>query len=221
MEIKVCGITSVEQLKQLQELNVHYAGLIFHEGSKRFAREKLKDAGPEIHGLDIARIGVFVNATRELIERAVEEYELTGVQLHGDESPEFCKELMQKVNVIKAFPIDVNTDIDAVTLPYHESCNYYLFDRMSESYGGSGVKFDWDLLDKALVNKLFFLSGGIGPDDAETIRNFYHPFFYAIDINSRFETAPGQKDMEMISRFISELTADETNPEIAISLGSD
>jgi phosphoribosylanthranilate isomerase len=220
MEIKVCGITSVEQLHALQGLGVHYAGIVLHEGSKRYAGEKLRGRTAEIGNLDISRIGVFVDAPLETIQDAIEEYALVSVQLHGKETPEFCHKLMEKANVIKAFHVDADTDIDAMVGSYHDSCNYYLFDTASEEGGGSGKKFNWDLLDKALVNKLFFLSGGIGPEDAEKITDFYHPFLYAIDVNSRFETTAGIKNIELIKEFIDTIAGTTTDPEVAISLNT-
>jgi phosphoribosylanthranilate isomerase len=220
MEIKVCGITSVEQLSALQGIGVHYAGIVLHEASKRYAGEKLRERTHAIEALDISRIGVFVDASIETIEHAIEEFALVGVQLHGNESPEFCRSLMEKANVVKAFHIDSNTGIDELTAPYQDACNYYLFDTASAEGGGSGRKFNWDLLDKALVNKLFFLSGGIGPEDADKISNFYHPFLYAIDINSRFETKPGVKDIELIKEFIDSIAGTTTDPEVVISLNT-
>jgi phosphoribosylanthranilate isomerase len=220
MEIKVCGNTSVEQLSALQGIGVNYAGIILYEGSKRFAGEKLRGQKEAIESLDISCVGVFVDDSADYIINAIEEYSLMGVQLHGSETPEFCHSLMGKANVIKAFHIDNDTDIDAMVAPYQDSCNYYLFDTASEEGGGSGRKFDWDFLDKALVNKLFFLSGGIGPDDADRISSFYHPFLYAIDINSRFETSPGVKDIQLIHDFITSISGKTTDPEVTISLNT-
>jgi phosphoribosylanthranilate isomerase len=221
MEIKVCGITSVEQLKELKDLGVHYAGLIFNEASPRDVTKKLAGKSAEVAELGISRIGVFVDEEEDVIRKVIEEYSLTGIQLHGKETPSFCARFMDTVNVIKAFHIDSATDIDGITNAYHSSCNYFLFDTASRTPGGSGIKFNWNLLQKAPVDKLFFLSGGIGPDDAEKIANFYHPFLYAIDINSLFEVSPGVKDMKRIKKFINEITDATSDPEVFISLKSD
>lgn len=221
MEIKVCGVTSVEQLKALQDLDVHYAGLIFNEASPRNATEKLKGKSAEVAKLDISRIGVFVDEDESVIRQRIAEYSLTGIQLHGNETPSFCERFMETVNVIKAFHIDSDTDIDGVTNAYHNSCNFFLFDTASRTPGGSGIKFDWDLLEKAPVDKLFFLSGGIGPQDADKIAHFYHPFLYAVDINSLFETSPGVKDIELVKKFINDIADATTDPEVFISLKSD
>jgi phosphoribosylanthranilate isomerase len=221
MEIKVCGVTSVEQLKELQDLGVHYAGIVFNEASPRDATKKLMGKKEEVAKLQISRIGVFTNAPEDLIREAIEEYSLTGIQLHGNETPSFCARFIDTVNVIKAFYIDAKTDIDGVTNAYQNSCNYFLFDTASKTETGTGIKFDWDLLQKAPVDKLFFLSGGIGPDDAEKIAHYYHPFLYAIDINSLFETSPGVKDIARIKKFITAITDATSDPEVYISLKSD
>lgn len=210
MKIKVCGITTFEQLVELQNAGADYAGLIFYEGSKRFVGDALQNQQSAIRELQIPKVGVFVNASQEVIEKAVNDYGLTAVQLHGDETPQFCEALAAKMNVIKAFRIGNDTDIDALVSPYNQSCKYYLLDTASPSYGGSGEKFDWNKLEDAIISKLFFLSGGIDPEDAERIGKFYHSFLYAVDINSRFETAPGVKDLSKVDAFISRVkTASE------------
>jgi phosphoribosylanthranilate isomerase len=205
MKIKVCGITSLEQLQQLQQLGVDYAGLIFFEGSKRYMEEKLKEVQGAIRETGIRKVGVFVNQELEVIERAIRDYGLYAVQLHGDETDEFCLELMDKVKVIKVFRIGSEVDIDKMVAPFQETCHYFLFDTDTDSFGGSGKQFDWALLEGATLGKPFFLSGGIGPNDIEKIKAFQHPYLYAIDVNSRFETEPGVKDMERVQQFISEL----------------
>lgn len=204
MKVKVCGITRLEQLQQLQDMGVDYAGLIFFEGSKRFAGEALKEDQEAIRELAIRRVGVFVNTEMEVILEAIADYGLTAVQLHGDETDEFCLELMDKVKVIKVFRIAGEVAIDSLTEPFQNVCHYFLFDTDTSSYGGSGKQFDWGVLQEANIGKPFFLSGGIGPGDAEKVRAFQHPYFYAVDVNSRFETEPGVKDMEKVKQFINE-----------------
>ena len=204
MKIKVCGITQLEQLQQLQELGVDYAGMIFFEGSKRYAGEALKDDREAIRSLAIKRVGVFVNTELEVIQQAIADYGLSAVQLHGDETDEFCLELMDKVKVIKVFRIGGEVAIDALTEPFLNVCHYFLFDTDTSSYGGSGKQFDWSVLQEASIGKPFFLSGGIGPADVEKVKIFQHPFFYVVDVNSRFETEPGVKDMEKVKQFINE-----------------
>jgi phosphoribosylanthranilate isomerase len=221
MEIKVCGVTSVEQLKELEDLGVHYAGIVLNEASPRNASKTFIGKKEEVAKLDISRIGVFTDEEEDVIRKAIEEYSLTGIQLHGNETPAFCARFMETVNVIKSFYIDSDTDIDAVTNAYQNSCNFFLFDTASRTPGGTAIKFNWHLLDKAPVDKLFFLSGGIGPGDAKKIGHFYHPFLYAIDINSQFETSPGVKDIALIKDFITEITEASSDPTVHISLKTD
>ena len=137
----------------------------------------------------------------------VEKYELDMVQLHGNESPELCAELSEDTEVIKVFSIGKDTEsIDKLIAPYDNVCDYYLFDTSTKgSKGGTGVKFDWKKLAGAKIEKPFFLSGGIGPDDVAIIKKFKHPDFFGIDVNSKFEKEPGVKDMGQVLGFIKNM----------------
>ena len=203
MKVKVCGITSLEQLQQLQQIGVDYAGLIFYEGSKRYAANKLANQKSEIKKSGIKKVGVFVNADYQTILNAIEDYGLGAVQLHGDETGEFCLGLMDKVEVIKVFRVAGEEQIGKLIEPFQNVCHYFLFDTDTKSYGGSGQQFDWTVLQNAEVNKPFFLSGGIGLEDAEKVKAFHHPYLYAVDVNSRFETEPGVKDLKKVQEFIN------------------
>jgi phosphoribosylanthranilate isomerase len=202
MQIKVCGITSFTQLKQLEDLNADFSGLIFYPLSKRYVSDHLEHDQQNIRGLQIKKIGVFVNQTLAVIEKAISDYGLYAVQLHGDETVEFCKELMNKAIVIKVFRLAKSNNIDALIAPFMEACHYFLFDTDTAGYGGSGKKFNWELIQHASIKKPFFLSGGIGACDVTSIRSFHHPYLFAIDVNSHFETEPGLKDMQMVDSFI-------------------
>ena len=208
MKIKVCGITQADQLKQLDELGVDYAGLIFFRQSARYMLDKLLTKDVLDLSLSLQKVGVFVNASEEFINAQVELYGLDLVQLHGDETPAFCKHISSTVSVIKAFRITKYNEqnIDWMIKPYEEVCDYYLFDTNRKgAYGGTGEKFDWKILNNNIINKPFFLSGGIGVADVEKVKAFHHPFLYAVDINSMVETEPGIKDMEQVKMFIEEL----------------
>lgn len=208
MKIKVCGITQLVQMKQLEAMGVDYAGMIFFHGSPRYILKKLRSIDVHEAGLKLQKVGVFVNASQEDIMTQVELYGLDLVQLHGYETPAFCRHIRKVARVIKAFRLNsVNEkNIDWMVKPYEHDCDHYLFDFHQQGlYGGTGEKFNWAALAKSTVGKSFFLSGGIGPDDVEAIRNFHHPFLHAIDINSKFETIPGVKDMAAIKKFIDSL----------------
>jgi phosphoribosylanthranilate isomerase len=205
MNIKVCGITQFKQLQQLEALNIDYAGLIFYKDSPRFMGDKISGKEVKDADFDIKKVGVFVNPGYSELLDAIDEYGLDIVQLHGNETPELCEDLSAEVEVIKAFRIEAGTtDIDALVAPYDAVCDYYLFDTagLKESFGGTGQQFDWTILKKAKIEKPFFLSGGIGPDDAAKVKAFSHPDFFAIDVNSKFETAPGVKDMAALLKFL-------------------
>lgn len=213
MKIKVCGITQAKQLIQLDDLGVDYAGMIFYERSARYVLDKLSGEDVKELNLSLQKVGVFVNASVEEIKARVELYGLNAVQLHGDETPSFCKKISEQVSVIKAFRINTNgQNIDRLINPFEEFCDYYMFDTGGTGkYGGSGEKFDWAILEKAKINKSFFLSGGITLDDAEKIKAFQHPFFYAADINSGFEIEPGVKNMELVKSFAEQFKNTTSN----------
>ncbi len=212
MNIKVCGITEMKQLNQLEGLDIDFAGLIFYKESPRYIGEKIPKKELKNADLDLKKVGVFVNPEMIEVLDAIDDYGLDAVQLHGSETPEMCEDLGSEVEVIKAFRVGAETDIDKMIAPYDAVCDYYLFDTKTAynfppgggwevALGGTGKQFDWSILSKAKIEKPFFLSGGIGPDDAAKIKAFRHPDFFGIDINSRFEKSPGVKDMGMLLQF--------------------
>ena len=209
MQIKVCGVTTFKQLQQLDGLEIGFAGLIFNQDSPRYAagsqlKEELMDAD-----LDIKKVGVFTNQEIEEIMQIVDDYDLDVVQLHGEESAELCRELSSHVETIKVirFAEDNPLHVDKLLEEYDAVVDYYLFDMAAKNgYGGTGRKINWAVVAKGKIEKPFFLGGGISPADTAAIKNFSHPDFYGIDINSRFEKEPGVKDMPAILRFKHELS---------------
>ena len=203
MNIKVCGITEMKQLQQLDGLDIDFAGLIFYKESPRYIGDKISKTELKKADLDIKKVGVFVNPEMIDVLDAIDNYGLDAVQLHGDESPEMCEDLSSEVEVIKAFRVTEGVDIDKLVAPFDAVCDYYLFDTggLKESFGGTGQQFDWTILPKAKIEKPFFLSGGIGPDDAAKVKMFKHPDFFGVDINSLFEKEPGVKDMSKVLQF--------------------
>jgi phosphoribosylanthranilate isomerase len=203
MNIKVCGITEMKQLQQLDGLDIDFAGLIFYKESPRYIGEKISKKELKSADFDLKKVGVFVNPEMIDVLDAIDDYGLDAVQLHGDESPEMCEDLSSEVEVIKAFRVSDGVDIDKLVAPYDAVCDYYLFDTggLKESFGGTGKQFDWTILTKAKIEKPFFLSGGIGPDDAPKVKAFKHPDFFGVDINSLFEKEPGVKDMSKVLHF--------------------
>ncbi|GAB6007575.1 phosphoribosylanthranilate isomerase [Dysgonomonas reticulitermitis] len=213
MKIKVCGMKYPGNIRELNKLPVDFTGLIFHKKSPRYVDDlKPADIRNSFHG-GKEKVGVFVNADMDYIIQMVNEYTLYLIQLHGDESPDFCKELNKTAPVIKAFSITENFDFDQ-TKAYEDICDYFLFDTKTPRHGGSGLKFDWKILDRYSGNTPFFLSGGISSEDAERIKEIQHPQLYAVDLNSRFETAPGLKDIELVEQFIKRLKDEQDQPAI-------
>ena len=203
MNIKVCGITEMKQLQQLDGLDIDFAGLIFYKESPRYMGNTLSGSEVKRADLDLKKVGVFVNPEMIEVLDAIDEYGLDVVQLHGDESTEMCDDLSSEVEVIKTFHVRPDqASIDELVAPYDAVCDYYLFDTATDySLGGTGKQFDWTLLTNARIEKPFFLSGGISVDDASKIRAFRHPDFFGVDINSRFEKSPGVKDMALVLQF--------------------
>ncbi len=199
MNIKICGITDIKQLQQLDALNINFAGLIFEPSSPRYIGDKLKKSDIQKADFEFKKVGVFVNPEMIDVLDAIDDYGLDVVQLHGTESPEMCEDLSSEVEVIKAFSLTGSEkNIDQLVAPYDAVCDYYLFDTAGKSAGGNGVQFDWAVLSKAKIEKPFFLSGGIGTDDIAKIKSFKHPDFLGVDANSKLETAPGIKDMAKV-----------------------
>lgn len=205
MRIKVCGITRINDLQALVDNNVDYAGFIFHEKSPRFAGNKI-DARSVRETTRIKKVGVFVNAALAQIERTVSDYALDMVQLHGDETPEFCALVRSFLPVVKAFRIGDNVNWQTDVAPFIPVTDYFLFDTASvKLYGGTGEQFNWDLLTTYPFEHPFFLSGGITPDQAGEIRDMQLPMLFAADVNSRFEDSPGVKNIALVEQFVKQI----------------
>ncbi|MGC4103606.1 phosphoribosylanthranilate isomerase [Ferruginibacter sp.] len=203
MNIKVCGITQLKQLQQLDGLNIEFAGLIFVKDSPRYVGDSLDKNAVKNADFDLKKVGVFKDPEMIDVLDAIDDYGLDVVQLHGDESPEMCEDLSSEVEVIKVFSIDSDTkDIDELVADYDAVCDYYLFDTKADGgTGGTGKQFDWKILSKAKIEKPFFISGGIGLEDADKLKRFKHPDYYGVDVNSKFEKEPGVKDMAKVLQF--------------------
>ena len=204
-KIKVCGMRDADNIKQLVKLKPDYIGFIFYPESKRYIGDNFNMKVLEKIPPKIKRVGVFVNDLIENVINMADTFGLDYVQLHGDEAPEYCCELQEmNVSVIKAFGMSEDFDFEKV-MDYDTCCDYFLFDTMSIQHGGTGMKFNWNLIYNYDFPKPFFLSGGIGLEDIPEIHKIDQTYLYAIDINSKFEIEPGIKDINAISKFISML----------------
>ncbi len=207
-KLKVCGLTKPEQIQELISMRVDFLGFIFYEKSPRYVLNHL--SLEEISTINHqGKVGVFVNEELDIIVKIVQHADLNFVQLHGDESNDFILGLRQKLNpkvgiikVIRIGNIDSdNKDKIAQTLSSNlQPVTYYLFDTDSKAFGGTGKQFDWNILNDFTIPLPYFLSGGISEENignTETLKQ--RPF--ALDINSKFETEPGNKDIDRIKKF--------------------
>lgn len=194
-----------ENLQQVCGLGPDFVGYIFFRASARYVGEKPDEALFSIPGDRVSRVGVFVNEPLLSLRNIVEAGWVDVVQLHGSETPEYCKTLVNEgIHVIKAIgPKHLDT-IEKLE-DYYGVVHYFLVDAASEGSGGSGEKFDWALLKKYTLPIPFLLSGGIGPGDANSIRNLDHLLLRGLDVNSRFEEAPGRKNIKSLKGFIKEI----------------
>lgn len=196
--IKVCGLKHAENIEAVAALGVDMLGFIFYPPSPRC----VLPAGPP--ATETGRVGVFVDAPRaEMLEYA-RRFQLTGLQLHGKETPDSCRAMRGSYQVIKAFPIAEAADFQAVR-DYEGCCDYFLFDTKGSRHGGNGVAFDWNLLETYQGDTPFFLSGGIAPADAVELARLQHPQLAGFDLNSRFESEPGLKRPELLLEFLQQL----------------
>lgn len=202
MIIKVCGMREAENIREVEALGIDFMGFIFWPKSSRYVSEC-----PAYLPTQCKRTGVFVNEDLDQVRHMAKAYALDVIQLHGSESPEqisHLSPLTSHLSIIKAFNIATTEDIEA-TKPYEGIIDYLLFDTKGKTVGGNGEKFDWSVLEAYHGDTPFLLSGGIGPDDAERVRSFHHPKCIGIDLNSRFEIAPGLKDINKLRAFLAKV----------------
>jgi len=194
MIIKVCGMREAGNIREAEALGVDWIGMIFWPHSKRGVTVR-----PDYLPVRARRVGVFVDETIDVVRQTADDYALDLIQLHGSEPPSFLSAIGRRT--IKAFNIASAGDLRQ-TEPYEGIADYFLFDTKGKSVGGNGEKFDWSILSDYHGSTPFLLSGGIGPDDAERVKKFHHPLFVGIDLNSRFERMPGEKDITRLEKFI-------------------
>ncbi len=202
MRLKVCGMRELENISALSELDPNYIGFIFWSESSRFVDKKTPPLDKKI-----IKTGVFVDATFDYILTKIKDHQLDAVQLHGQESCSYCKVIKDYgLKVIKSFSIKNTFDFNTLE-DYENSCDYYLFDTKGKLPGGNGFTFDWKILNEYPSQKPFFLSGGIGVDNLNEIKKLVKTKLpiHAIDVNSKFETTPGNKNIELLKKFKKEI----------------
>lgn len=205
LKIKVCGLREAVNLEQVCSLGPDFVGYIFYRGSSRYVGDHPDESLFSIPGNSISRVGVFVNEPILSVRNIVGNGWVDVVQLHGSETPEYCKALVNEgVHVIKAIGPSHLDSIERLE-DYYGVTHYFLFDTAGEGKGGTGVKFDWALLEKYELPVPFLLSGGIGPGDASSILALDHLQLRGVDVNSKFEQVPGRKNISELEAFIKEI----------------
>lgn len=207
MEIKVCGMRELENIQRLvSEVKPDWMGLIFYSKSPRFVSDAKAE---ELKEIPVKKVGVFVNETEEEILRKADDFNLSAIQLHGNESVDFVKSLSEKTDCELWNVVSVGVEIDWKSLEgYVPFVSKFLFDTATSAHGGSGKKFDWAILETYPFNKGFLLSGGLDEECIDEVLALRQriPQLQGVDLNSKFETAPGLKNIEKLTRFKVGLT---------------
>ncbi len=205
LKVKVCGMRDPQNIDEVCKANPDFLGYIFHPKSSRYVGDS-----PDLSIFtrvpsSTKKVGVFVNEEAEKVIEICKEYKLKVAQLHGKESPDYCRQIRENgFLVFKAFSLDESFDFN-ILKDYISVVDYFLFDTKGKLPGGTGVKFNWELLNKYKLENPFFLSGGIGPDDYDGITTLNNKQLYALDINSGFEIEPALKDAEKVKAFIEKV----------------
>jgi len=194
-----------QNINQICQLPISYIGFIFYDKSLRFVGEDFDSNITNQIPEQIKKVGVFVNANEAYITSKIETYRLDCVQLHGNETPEFCRVFKEKhIITIKSFGIDAQFDFSTL-IPYLDSCDYFLFDTKSAVHGGTGERFDWKILTNYTLEKPIFLSGGISVETVSMLKEIKCLQMHAFDINSKFELKPALKDVNKVQHFIQKM----------------
>ena len=232
--VKVCGLRDPKNIEEVIKAGATAVGMIFYDKSPRgvtietdsdkiIFRTEMEDK------MQVPRFGVFVNESIETVLQVYYDYSLSVIQLHGEETPEYCRQMRDKMQniwekqivpayrsigkelpancccqIVKTISISKPEDLQKYK-EYVGVVDFFLFDTKCEEKGGSGQQFDWSILDQYDGDLEFLLSGGIGPDDLERCKAFNHPKYGGIDINSKFEVSPGIKDAQKVKEFIDAL----------------
>ncbi len=209
MRVKVCGMTDMDQVRQLDEIGVEFCGFIFYPKSPRYVFKHVPATEIKKIKGHINKVGVFVNAYADDILKTVDDCGLYLVQLHGDETPRECEKISSYVTTVKAFRLSESDNILWKIKDYQDVVDMFLFDTEGAGYGGTGKKFNWEVLKGLNIRKPFFLSGGIQPDDTDKLKLFAQDAvakdLFAVDVNSRFEITHGIKDVQKIKNFVTDL----------------
>ncbi len=207
LELKVCGLKEPENINRVLKLAPDRIGFIFYPGSPRYVLPELKPEQLDFLPNTLHKTGVFVNQPLAEIKRISEQFMLDSIQLHGNETPEFCQELYGVRPIIKAFGVNDETDWNSIK-HYEKMCNLFLFDTASKTYGGSGKRFNLTSLKRYNGMLPYFIAGGIGPQNIETVMNEIRELndkrLIGLEVNSAVESSPGIKDIDLLTSFIKQ-----------------
>jgi phosphoribosylanthranilate isomerase len=207
LKIKVCGMREAANIAEIAALPIDYMGFIFYNKSPRYVTDF------KATKTNRTKVGVFVNADFDFILNKIVDFDLKMLQLHT-ETPHMIKRLKEylsnhgyaTIQIMKVFAVGENFDFTQL-VDYESVADYFLFDTQTPKHGGSGLKFDWNLLKQYDLEKPFFLAGGISATDASAILDLNLKKLYAIDLNSKFEIRPAFKNAKLLSEFISQINA--------------
>lgn len=203
MKIKVCGMRESNNIRQLELLRPDFMGFIFYPPSSRFAGDMLDEELVKKLDPRIEKVGVFVNESLDQMERTLQKFNFRTVQLHGSETPGLAGTLREKgYSVIKVFSVG---DRLPEVKEFEGVVDYFMFDTKTSAFGGSGKRFNWEILKNYVSHVPLFLSGGIGPESLRELKNMDNPHICAVDINSRFEISLGLKNIPEIEEFKKQL----------------
>ena len=194
METKVCGVTKVEQALLMEAMGVKYIGLNFVKSSSRYVTPEVAEEIVSELSPDTKAVGVFMNHGTQAVQEIADQVGLDMIQYHGAEPVTDLKS--QDLPTIKVFAVDAEFDPKSI-LAYEDVADYFLFDaKVGAQTGGTGQAFDWEILNEIQTDTPYFLAGGLGPHNLEEAKNNTKAF--AVDLNSKIETKPGVKDLELL-----------------------
>jgi phosphoribosylanthranilate isomerase len=210
LSIKVCGLKEPRNILEVAMLRPHYIGFILYRNSKRYiSLRNVTEVAKNIPE-SVRKVGVIVNEPLEYAIKIAQSGAFDLLQLHGNESMDYCRKLSSEIKIIKAFP--VSGSLPEKLVNYQPYCSMFLFDTAGRNHGGNGKKFDHRILDNYSLDTGYLLSGGIAPDDFSYIGKLQKYGMAGVDLNSRFETQPGIKNIELLKRFMENLLKyDEQN----------
>lgn len=211
MQVKICGMREAANILAVADFNPDFLGFIFYAKSPRYVGDALDPELLRSLPDSVRTVGVFVDELLPTVLATATRYGLDYVQLHGHETPAYCQAAhAQHLRVIKAFSIAERFDFNTLAA-YAPYCEFFLFDTKGAQPGGNGTAFDWRVLADYHGPTPFLLSGGLGPGNADELRNFQHPQLAGYDFNSHLETAPALKDVAATRQLLNQLRTQPTH----------